>query len=432
MSRSPIIYWFRNDLRLHDNPALVKAIETNHPVIPVFILEDLWYDTGFYLGFPRTGDKRKQFLAESLLNLQRNLQDRGSNLLMLKGAAKEIVPKLVDHFKAQKVVAQKEAAWEEINIERQIAGKVQLDLFWGSMLYQPDQVDFPVEKSPFYYTKFKNKVLEQPFSPSPVSTPENIPSSAMESVPDSFQTFNPDKFIVSEEALFKGGESEGLNRMETYFTERGPQHYSETRNQLQGQNFSSKLGSWLANGTLSPRLFFSRLKEEQEEHPEKKENIQPLLEQLIWRDYFRFLFLRYGRKLFTVRGLRKTEPSMYDDIEAFEKWKNGKTGQPLIDALMNELNKTGFMSNRGRMLVSFYLSKEMQVNWQWGAAWFENQLIDYDVYCNYGNWAYQSGRGTDSRVNRKFNLQTQARKFDPKGAFVKKWNPDNKNLQFDF
>ncbi|PWD97903.1 DASH family cryptochrome [Marinilabilia rubra] len=432
MSQSPIIYWFRNDLRLHDNPALVTALETGHAVIPVFIFEDLWYNSDFYIGFPRTGDKRKQFLAESLLNLQRNLKERGSNLLILKGDTKEIIPKIAKHFNALKVVAQKEAAWEEISIERQVADKVQLDLIWGSMLYQPDQVDFPVEKSPFYYTKFKNKVLEHPFSPSPVSTPGKLFSPSGNSIPEGIETFNPDSLIVSEEPVLKGGESEGLNRMENYFTERGPQHYGETRNQFQGHNFSSKLGSWLANGTLSPRLFFSRLKEEQEEHPEKQENIQPLLEQLIWRDYFRFLFLRYGRKLFTVKGLRKTEPSMYDDMEAFEKWKNAKTEQPLIDALMNELNETGFMSNRGRMLVSFYLSKEMQVNWQWGAAWFENRLIDYDVYCNYGNWAYQSGRGTDSRVNRKFNLQTQLNKFDPKGTFVERWNPGHQNLQLEF
>ncbi len=112
---------------------------------------------------------------------------------------------------------------------------------------------------------------------------------------------------------------------------------------------------------------------------------------------------------------------MYNDYEAFEMWKTGKTGQPIIDALMHELNETGFMSNRGRMLVSFYLAKELRVNWQWGAAWFESMLIDYDVYSNYGNWAYQSGRGTDSRVNRKFNLETQTKKFDPRGSFIQKW-----------
>ncbi|MFW6371761.1 MAG: FAD-binding domain-containing protein, partial [Bacteroidota bacterium] len=129
----------------------------------------------------------------------------------------------------------------------------------------------------------------------------------------------------------------------------------------------------------------------------------------------------YGHKFFTEKGLRKTQLDMYNDHEAFELWRNGNTGQPLIDALMHELMETGFMSNRGRMLVSFYLSKEMKVNWQWGAAWFESALVDYDVYSNYGNWAYQSGRGTDSRVNRRFNLSTQAKKFDSNGAYVQKW-----------
>jgi deoxyribodipyrimidine photo-lyase len=131
--------------------------------------------------------------------------------------------------------------------------------------------------------------------------------------------------------------------------------------------------------------------------------------------------MRYGDKLFWLKGLRVSEPTMYNDVETFNIWREGRTGQLLVDALMRELKATGFMSNRGRMLVSFYLSKELKVNWQWGAAWFEYLLVDFDVYSNYGNWAYQSGRGTDSRVNRRFNLKKQAEKFDPSGTFVSRW-----------
>jgi deoxyribodipyrimidine photo-lyase len=164
------------------------------------------------------------------------------------------------------------------------------------------------------------------------------------------------------------------------------------------------------------------LDEIKQAHPDQGESVQTLMEQLIWRDNFRYLFLRYGSKFFTTKGLRKSPPGMFDDREAFLRWKDGKTGQPLIDSLMRQLAITGFMSNRGRMLVSFFLAKEMKVNWQWGASWFESALLDYDVCSNYGNWAYQSGRGTDSRVNRRFNLEKQAAKFDPDGHFVEKWS----------
>ena len=112
---------------------------------------------------------------------------------------------------------------------------------------------------------------------------------------------------------------------------------------------------------------------------------------------------------------------MYNDHQAFQLWLEGKTGEPIIDALMRQLKNTGFISNRGRMLVAFYLAKEMKVNWQWGAAWFESMLVDYDVCSNYGNWGYQSGRGTDSRVNRRFNLKKQTEKFDPEGRLRERW-----------
>jgi deoxyribodipyrimidine photo-lyase len=113
---------------------------------------------------------------------------------------------------------------------------------------------------------------------------------------------------------------------------------------------------------------------------------------------------------------------MYNDLEAFNMWKDAKTKHPLIDALMTELRETGFMSNRGRMLAAYYLSKVLKVNWLWGAQWFESQLIDYDVCNNYGNWAYQSGTGTDSRINRSFNLEKQIQKFDPDRKFINRWN----------
>jgi len=425
MSDASIIYWFRNDLRIHDNPALAKALKEGKPVIPVFIADNLWYDS-FYseLGFPRTGSKRKQILAESLIDLKKTIEKHGSTLYIFRGDTAEILKDLCRQTNCSKIVAQREIAREEKKVEFLVSKNIPLELHWGSMLYQPDQVDFPVEKSPFYYTKFKNKVLNQPFEPLTVSgSDKETPGTFSKmNIPPALKEFNAEDWLKQQNSIpFKGGETIALEKMKQYINSGGAAHYSETRNQFEGQNFSSQMGSWLANGSLSPRLLFEQLQKAQKKDPANSESFDTIKEQLIWRDNFRFLFLRYGDQFFTTKGLRKTPHGMYNDLETFEMWRQGKTGIPIIDALMHQLESTGFMSNRGRMLVSFYLAKELKVNWQWGAAWFESMLLDYDVYSNYGNWAYQSGRGTDSRVNRKFNLETQTKKFDPKGAFIQKW-----------
>lgn len=425
MADSPIIYWFRNDLRIHDNPAFHKTLTTGLPVIPVFVVEDIWFDSSHpYLGFPRTGSKRKQFLGETLKDLKDEMERYGNTLYIFKGNTVEILKQLANKTNCKKIIGQKEFAWEEIELEEAVSKNTPLELYWGSMLYQPDQVDFPVEKSPFYFTKFKNKVLSQSFTPQTSTTPspDNFSRHKEKQHFSSLSFFNPEEWIQSgNSASFKGGESESLKRMDDYLSSEGAEQYVQTRNQFEGENFSTQLGPWLANGSLSPRTLYTELIKRKSKHPEATESIDTLIEQLIWRDNFRFLFLRYGKKFFYTKGLRKTPHGMYNDKEAFDMWRSGKTGQPVIDALMHELEATGFMSNRGRMLVSFYLAKEMKVNWQWGAAWFESLLLDYDVCSNYGNWAYQSGRGTDSRVNRKFNLETQVKKFDPKGEFIQKW-----------
>ncbi len=424
MPSKPVIYWFRNDLRLHDNPALLEALAKKSPLFPVFVIDPQWSSNETPLGFPRMGALRQQFLMESLGELKEALEKTGNTLHLFRGNTIDIIPKLYRGLKASGVIAQREYAWEEISLEKKLSQQVTLELHWGSMLYQPDQVDFPLEKSPFYYTKFKNRVTSLTFLPLPAKAPLEIPAPASLNLPKQPEEipFSPTSPLPQAERHFKGGEASGLMSLDHYFNDQGPLHYSETRNFFEGNHFSSLLGPWLANGSISPRYFYHRLDDLKQVHPDHRESVQTLIEQLIWRDNFRYLFLRYGSKFFTTKGLRKSPPGMFDDREAFLRWKNGKTGQPLIDSLMRQLAITGFMSNRGRMLVSFYLAKEMKVNWQWGASWFESALLDYDVCSNYGNWAYQSGRGTDSRVNRRFNLEKQAAKFDPDGHFVEKWS----------
>ncbi|GAO31315.1 DASH family cryptochrome [Geofilum rubicundum] len=417
MTQQPVIYWFRNDLRLHDNPSLQKALSTGRPIVPVFIFDDKWWTNFPDLDFPRIAAHRLTFLYETVLNLSEQIQNAGNHLLIFKGDPVVILKELYVRCDAQAIYAQEEYAAEELSEQSMLSEQLHLQLTPGSMLFTPDQVPFTVDKSPFYYTAFKNKVepLGVYVSTSPTIT--HMPRYQGD------QTAIPEVYSIptGPSGLFKGGETAGLERMETYINSGAPWRYSETRNQLEGAHFSSHLAPWLANGSLSVRKIWQHLSAPSQPDEEAQISIKTLKEQLIWRDYFRYLIMRYGEKLFWLKGLRTSEPTMYNDYDAFNMWREGSTGQPLVDALMRELKATGFMSNRGRMLVSFYLSKELKVNWQWGAAWFEYLLVDYDVYSNYGNWAYQSGRGTDSRVNRRFNLKKQAEKFDPTGSFVKKY-----------
>jgi deoxyribodipyrimidine photo-lyase len=413
-----VIYWFRNDLRLHDNPSLQRAIDTGLPVIPVFIVDDAFM-AQHPLGFERLGDYRQKFLYQSIADLSKNIENAGNKLWVFRGDSVSILNLLYNQLNAKAVFVQAEYAFEEQQMEQALASTLNLQLLDGSMLFPPKMVPFGTEKSPFYYTSFKNKVWDLGHLVKPVPIVTNIPFDS---------SYNPANFVeifkvpdVPDCGVFNGGEYEGLRRMDSYFTSQAPLQYIETRNQLHGQDFSTWLSPWLANGSLSVQLVWQKLNALNAADEVGKTSIQTIKEQLIWRDYFRFLMMRYGEKLFWLKGLRSSAPTMYNDVETYNKWRLGKTGQPIVDALMNELRQTGFMSNRGRMLVSYYLAKELKVNWQWGAAWFESMLIDYDVYSNSGNWAYQSGRGTDSRVNRRFNLIKQAEKFDADGSFRRKW-----------
>ena len=221
---------------------------------------------------------------------------------------------------------------------------------------------------------------------------------------------------------FKGGETEGLKRMHHYFWEADAlRNYKETRNGLLGADYSSKFSPWIALGCLSPREVYWEVKKYESERI-ANDSTYWLVFELLWRDYFRFMFKKYGNKFFHKTGFKGQQlPEAPNQEELFERWKNGQTGVPFIDANMHELNATGFMSNRGRQNVASYLVKDLKVNWTWGAAYFEEKLIDYCPASNWGNWAYVAGVGNDPREDRYFNIAKQAQTYDPKGAYVAYW-----------
>jgi deoxyribodipyrimidine photo-lyase len=223
---------------------------------------------------------------------------------------------------------------------------------------------------------------------------------------------------------FQGGETAGMARLQQYFWQQDLlKTYKETRNGMVGADYSSKFSPWLALGCLSPRSICAQVQKYEQERVQN-DSTYWLIFELLWRDYFAFIAAKHGNKIFRVSGLRGLHIPWKQDRQRFELWCQGKTGFPLVDANMRELAATGFMSNRGRQNVASFLTKNLGIDWRWGAEWFESLLIDYDVASNWGNWNYTAGVGNDARGFRFFNIFKQAKDYDPQGNYVKLWLPE--------
>ena len=188
-----------------------------------------------------------------------------------------------------------------------------------------------------------------------------------------------------------------------------------------GADYSSKFSAWLSLGCISPRFIYQELQKYEQQFG-ANESTYWLVFELLWRDYFRFMMKKYNVKLFQQAGIQDKEiPSNQHNTDQLQNWIDGKTGVDFVDANMIELKLTGFMSNRGRQNVASYLCNDLKLDWRFGAAYFEQQLIDYDVCSNWGNWAYLAGVGNDPRGNRYFNIEKQAVDYDKNKTFRNLW-----------
>ena len=438
-----IIYWFRNDLRLHDNEGFLKATQDADEVIPIFVFDTRQFNEIAPLGMPKTGTFRAKFLLESVQNLRDNLRKKGSNLVVRLGKPEVILSELAGELGVSTIYTAKEAAQEETDIETALSKKLKVynidfEVFWQSTLYHPRDLPFWVSRLPDVFTDFRKAVEQQSkirptfAEPAAVPLPEGVEVGKMPEIYELILFSQLPSADLRGVLSFKGGETEALHRLQTYFWETDQlKTYKETRNGLLGADFSSKFSPWLALGCISPRQIYEEVKRYEAERG-ANDSTYWLIFELIWRDYFRFITLKYGSRLFKASGIQyNLETPWNHRRDLFEKWINGETGVPFIDANMRELKLTGYLSNRGRQNVASFLAKDLQVDWTWGAAYFESQLIDYDVCSNWGNWNYVAGVGNDPRENRYFNVYTQAKKYDEQGEYVKTWLPELSNVPAD-
>ena len=423
------LVWFRTDLRIHDNETLVRAIESNDQIIPVFCLDKRQFATTAF-GFKKTGNIRAQFLLESLQDLDTNLRKLGSGLIVVQGKPEEAIPELAKTYQVQTVYSKKEVAYEEIQSQQLVEQELwkmncPLETFSTSTLYHAQDLPFALKDIPDVFTLFRKQIEKESSIRNSVATPLVIPSPPIEPlVLPNLLDLRLLEYLKDERAVmnWKGGETEGLLRLEEYlFTSGAFPKYKETRSELIGKNYSSKFSAWLSMGCLSPRKIVAEIKKYEEQY-EANESTYWLVFELIWRDYFRFMMKKYKHQFFTQNGIKSipSELNVHNSAQ-FEAWKNGETGNDFIDANMKELKLTGFMSNRGRQNVASYLCHNLKLDWRYGAAYFEQQLIDYDVCSNWGNWAYLAGVGNDPRGKRIFNIEKQAIEYDNNKMYRNQW-----------
>jgi deoxyribodipyrimidine photo-lyase len=414
------IYWFRNDLRLLDNPAFIEACEKSEHLLPVYI-DQKTNDEQTVWNFLRVGEHRKQFVKESLEDLRGQLQELGSNLLELTGNPEEVFLKLRDQFQSNVIYCEQIEAPEEMKQVLKLKDRgFEVRQYWQSSMIDLKDLPFELSGLPDVFTQFRQEIERKKISfTKPVEVPKRIPALPLEKLDISKQLSYS---MRVEGALFKGGASSASTHLSQYFDRRLPDTYKQTRNQLIGMDYSSKFSPWLAQGSISTRVIANQLKEYELRYG-ANEGTYWLWFELLWRDYFRFLHFKYGKRLYFPKGLSDKDLNRFDE-QQFQAWSSGQTGEALIDAGMRELSETGFLSNRMRQVVASYWIYDMKGDWRAGAAWFESQLIDYDVYSNQGNWLYIAGRGNDPRGGRRFNVTKQTQDHDPNGVYRRKWLSD--------
>lgn len=426
-----IIFWFRNDLRLHDNEALLKATKAGN-IIPVYVFDERQFNKTS-LGFKRTGAFRAKFLLESVEDLRNNLRKIGSDLIIRVGKPEEILAKMADEWQAAAVYASKEVTQEETTVEAKLSKRIkplniEIELIWIATLYHARDLPFQINFIPDVFTEFRKKVERsakiRAIFDAPIVLPKIEKSIKLGEIPTLKDLGFDEELKHDSRAVldFKGGESNALSRLNDYIWQKDLlKTYKETRNQLIGGDYSSKFSAWLSVGCISPRKIYEEVKKYESEVL-SNDSTYWLVFELIWRDYFHFIALKFGTRIFKTSGIKNDLLQEWKrDKPNFEKWVNGETGVPFIDANMKELQLTGFMSNRGRQNVASFLTKALGIDWTWGASYFESQLIDYDVCSNWGNWNYIAGVGNDPREDRNFNIARQADMYDKNGDYVKLW-----------
>lgn len=415
------IFYFTNDLRLHDQPALLQLSSVVDELICVYVLNHQWL-TSAVPSTTQISQHRLRFLNESLTNLDADLQKLGQRLVVITGDPQSELGRFIKRSSASFIYRSSNVGWDENRLWSALQSN-HPDCTFSSIdshtLFDRHQLPFTISDLPLSFSKFR-KVVEKENCATPIMAISGLPPAPTIGFGSDINQLELSLTKYPSNSAFKGGESQGLKHLESLFQSNQVANYKEVRNSLDGWSNSCKLSPWLANGSLSVREVASQLN-----HYEKtvisNESTYWLYFELLWREFFQLYAVKNGSKVFSFKGLKSQGPLTSFYPERFKKWVTGNTPYPIVNACMNELRQTGFLSNRGRQIVASCLVNELAVDWRYGADYFERTLIDYDVASNWGNWQYLAGVGADTRPKRHFNLAKQTEQFDPKLKYIHKW-----------
>ncbi len=432
-SRRGALVWHRTDGRLDDNAAVLEAAALSAGrACGVVCLPDE-PSRAILPGVPWRSARRVRFELEGVAALRAEWEARGSTLLVTRGEPHTVLPRLAARLGIDAVVTAPCLAHDEAREDMRVAEALRtLDVTLvrrdETTLLAPEDLPFALDALPRVFSDFRRAVerplVVRPPVPAPVelAPPDGAREVAAEQTVPSLADFGLEVPLEDPRRAWpcRGGRAEGLARLRRWiWDEDALARYKETRDGLMGAGFSSKLSPWLASGALSPREVVLEVRRYERERV-ANESTYWLIFELLWRDYFHFWVRRWGARAFAKRGVLGRTPCGAPDSATFERWRRGETGEPFVDAGMRELAATGYLSNRLRQNVASWLARTANVDWRWGAAWFESQLVDYDVGPNWGNWQYVAGVGNDPR-NRTFDVRAQAEHYDPDGAYRRLW-----------
>jgi deoxyribodipyrimidine photo-lyase len=391
-------FWFRRDLRLDDNVGLFQALQSEYPVIPIFIFDDLILDS-----LPKN-DPRVSFIYESLFKINSKLQETGNSLLIKKGKTIEVFESLTQEYNVKQVFFNKD--YEPYAINRDIAicdslkkKNISCHSFKDQVIFEEKEIT-KADGLPYtIYTPYKNKWLAKYESMMPV---EEFDTKA------SFSKFYKSdfKFPTLEQIGFEQSPIKVKPHNLKFIAD-----YQDIRD-YPALDQTSYLSPHLRFGTVSIRKLVN--------WAYHKNDV--FLSELIWKEFFMQILFSFPKVV------THNFKSAYDGIqwrndeEDFRRWCNGTTGYPMVDAGMRQLNETGYMHNRVRMVVASFLCKHLLIQWQRGEAYFAEKLLDYDMSANVGNWQWAAGTGCDAAPYfRVFNPEIQQKKFDKNGIYIRQW-----------
>ncbi|GLX85123.1 cryptochrome DASH [Thalassotalea loyana] len=435
------LYCFTHDLRLEDNPTLNALARECESLAFVYIINPQWFKPTNY-HHQDIGFHRWRFICQSLEALARNLSDSKHRLYVAFGSPKQVISQLTTQHTFTHLGVAHQVGWYEQQHWRQVAkefNELTVVSRWNSTLFEPSQLpdDDAKYKS---FSRFRNFVekksvevqLPQASYGLKLRAPMTLPLDVFDvekasSLSGASQSLRDD---LVESSMFHGGELSASRHLRGYFSSQAPLSYKETRNALDDWSSSTKLSPYLSQGNLSPRQVWLQ-KLSYEEVFGANESTYWIGFELLWREYFQWQATRQGTSLFTFKGVAQQSPLTSYFPERFNRWVHGSTPSPLVNACMNQLRSTGYLSNRGRQLVASYLTNELNIDWRYGAAYFQEQLIDYDVAANWGNWQYIAGVGVDPRGGRHFNIEKQQQQYDPDGSFIARWSGEQNITAID-